>query len=56
MSIMRCMKRFLAIVGFVLLATRAAAQAAIVTRNVNLREGPSTTYAIKQKTAYEIVM
>ncbi len=49
MSMMRCMKRFLATVAFVLLATRAAAQAAVVTRNVNLREGPSTTSAIKQK-------
>jgi len=49
MSMMRCMKRFLATVAFVLLATRAAAQAAVVTRNVNLREGPSKTYATKQK-------
>jgi len=46
---MRCMTRFLAIVAFVLLPTPAAAQTAVVTRNVNLRDGPAKTYAIKEK-------
>ncbi len=49
------MRRFLAILAFVLIATPAAAQTAVVTRNVNLHEigdvirfGPEHVIAIQE--------
>ena len=42
------MKRFLSSLVFVLIATPAAAQNAVVTRNVNLRAGPASTNTVKE--------
>ncbi len=42
------MRRFLASLAVVLIATSAAAQNAVVARNVNLRLGPSSTATVKE--------
>src|SRR6266446_1813176 len=43
------MKTLVAVLALVVIVTRAAAQTAVVSRNVNLRDGPAKTYAIKEK-------